>query len=158
MFSSDVILFFNFQQKQFVSFQKKKCEGNMLFSRLLKKKVKTFFKPFSLLGSSNALMHWSKNMMYGRIKRVKCKGFPSIQDMVVTVTENPTLKNLYFLHDKIHQMPLDQSPQSPNVLSVLTMLFSSDLAHKVQLLEMQFSVAADWIVQEIETYSVQQRL
>lgn len=97
-------------------------------------------------------------MKYGRMKRVKCKGFPSIQDMVVTVTENPTLKNLYFLHHKIHQMPLDQSLQSPNVLSVLTMLSSSDLAHKIHLLEMEFSVAANCIVQEMETHSVQQRL
>lgn len=55
--------------------------------------------------------------------------------MVVTVIENPLLKNLYFSHNKIHQRPLDQSPQSPNVLSVLTTLSPLDLAAKVHLLE-----------------------
>jgi len=55
--------------------------------------------------------------------------------MVVTMIENPLLKNLYFSHNKIHQRPSDQSPQSPNVLSVLTTLSPSDLAVKVLLLD-----------------------
>lgn len=39
-------------------------------------------------------------------------------------------------------MLLDQSPQSPNVLSVLTMLSPSDLAAKLRLLQMEFSVCS----------------
>lgn len=63
---------------------------------------------------------------------------------------------MYFSHNKIHPKLLDQSPQSLNVLSVLTMLSLLDLAAKVHLLEMEFSVAASCMVQEMETYSVQQ--
>lgn len=77
MFASDEILSFNFQQKEFLSLQKKKARyKNMLFACLLvfkKKKVKIFFFTEKLV----YLDGWSKNGKYGRMKtKGKIQKFP----------------------------------------------------------------------------------